>query len=80
MLKQVFEPKPHFLGEPTPYEELTIGVMKETYPEENRVSLSPDAVGLLTKAGFDVVVESGGKCMSCDAFGGETAWLGVDLN
>ena len=61
MLKEAFEPKPHYLGQPTPYEEITVGVMKETYPGETRVSLSPDAVGLLTKAGFDVVVETGGE-------------------
>jgi hypothetical protein len=49
------------LGQPIPYSELTVGVMKETYKGENRVSLSPDAVALLTKAGLDVVVESGGE-------------------
>ena len=49
------------LGEPIPYSDLTIGVMKETFPGENRVSQSPESVALLVKAGFDVVVESGGK-------------------
>ena len=39
--------------------------MRETYRGENRVSLSPDAVGLLTKAGLDVVVESGGAFFYC---------------
>ena len=47
------------LNQPIPYEDLTIGVMKETYPGENRVSLSPDAVALLTKEGLHVVVQSG---------------------
>ena len=63
VLKQTFESTETnmLLGQPIPYNELTIGVMKETYKGENRVSLSPDAVGLLTKAGLDVVVESGGK-------------------
>ena len=63
VLKQSFESTDTnmLLGQPIPYNELTIGVMKETYKGENRVSLSPDAVGLLTKAGLDVVVESGGK-------------------
>ena len=63
VLKQTFESTETnmLLGQPIPYSELTIGVMKETYKGENRVSLSPDAVALLTKAGLDVVVESGGK-------------------
>ena len=47
------------LNQPIPYEDLTIGVMKETYPGENRVSLSPDAVALLTKEGLHVIVQSG---------------------
>lgn len=55
------EPKSQILGEPIPYEKLTIGVTKETFPGENRVALSPDAVALLVKAGFHVVVQSGGK-------------------
>ena len=63
VLKQTFESTETnmLLGQPIPYNDLTIGVMKETYKGENRVSLSPDAVALLTKAGLDVVVESGGK-------------------
>lgn len=48
-----------FLGKAKPYSEITIGVMKETYPGENRVSQSPETVALLVKAGFDVIVESG---------------------
>ena len=61
VLKQTFESQESkILGQPIPYGELTVGVMRETYRGENRVSLSPDAVGLLTKAGLDVVVESGG--------------------
>ena len=43
-----------------PYSQLTIGVVKETYPGENRVSQSPDSVRSLVKAGFNVVVEQGG--------------------
>lgn len=53
--------KRNLLGKPKKYSEITIGVMKETYPGENRVSQSPESVALLVKAGFDVVVESGGK-------------------
>ena len=43
-----------------PYNELTIGVMKETYPGENRVSQTPDSVATLVKAGFNVAVQAGG--------------------
>jgi len=45
---------------PIEYSELTIGVLKETYPGENRVSQTPDSIQNLVKAGFTVVVESGG--------------------
>ena len=67
VLQQTFESpsESKILGQPIPYAELTVGVMKETYKGENRVSLSPDAVGLLTKAGLDVVVESGGAFLAC---------------
>jgi hypothetical protein len=53
--------KPKIDGEPIPYEQLTIGIMKETFPGENRVSISPDSAELLVKAGFNVVVEKGGE-------------------
>ena len=46
---------------PIPYSELTIGIVKETLKGENRVSQTPDSVRGLTKAGFTVIVESGGK-------------------
>jgi hypothetical protein len=48
------------LGRPIPYQELTVGVLRERYPGENRVSQTPDSVASLVKAGFNVVVESGG--------------------
>jgi len=44
---------------PIPYSELTIGIIKETYEGENRVSQTPDSVRGLVKAGFTVLVESG---------------------
>ena len=47
---------------PIPYSELTIGIVKETFKGENRVSQTPDSVKGLVKAGFTVVVESGGMC------------------
>jgi Alanine dehydrogenase/PNT, N-terminal domain len=48
------------LGVAIPYEQLTIGVLKETYPGENRVSQTPDSVRTLIKAGMNVVVQTGG--------------------
>jgi NAD(P) transhydrogenase subunit alpha len=38
---------------------LTVGVVKETAPREQRVALDPDGVARLVAAGCDVVVESG---------------------
>jgi NAD(P) transhydrogenase subunit alpha len=38
---------------------MKIGVPKEITPGENRVALAPDAVARLTKAGVEVLVESG---------------------
>ena len=49
------------LFSPIPYSELTIGVLKETWKRENRVSQSPESVSSLVKAGFNVVVQEGGK-------------------
>lgn len=44
----------------TPYSELTIGVPKETYPNERRVAVTPPNVALLLKKGFKrVLVERG---------------------
>ena len=42
-----------------PYNKLTIGVPKEIFPNEKRVALSPAAVKVLTKEGFNVVIEDG---------------------
>jgi Alanine dehydrogenase/PNT, N-terminal domain len=53
------------LGEPIPYSQLTIGVLKEVYPGENRVSQTPDSIRTLTKAGMSVVVEKGGAFVYC---------------
>merc|ERR1719247_2459396 len=39
------------------YENMTIGVVKETLPLERRVAQSPESVGKLVKEGFKVVVE-----------------------
>lgn len=47
------------LTEPIPYEQLTIGVMKEVFEGENRVSITPDNAEMFVKAGFNVVVQSG---------------------
>ena len=42
-----------------PYNRLTVGVPKETFPNEKRVALSPAAVKILTKEGFNVAIEDG---------------------
>ena len=42
-----------------PYSSLSVGVLKETFPLEKRVVQSPDSVKMLTKAGFNVNVETG---------------------
>ena len=49
------------IGRKIPYSELTIGVLKENYPGENRVSIAPESAKTLVDAGFSVVVESGGE-------------------
>ncbi|MFC1556944.1 Re/Si-specific NAD(P)(+) transhydrogenase subunit alpha [candidate division KSB1 bacterium] len=38
---------------------MTIGIPRETFPEERRVSIIPDTVPALTKQGLDVLVEAG---------------------
>ncbi|GAX18041.1 hypothetical protein FisN_25Hh015 [Fistulifera solaris] len=47
------------VGKSIPYPDITIGVLKETFEGENRVSQTPDSVKNLVKAGFQVVVQSG---------------------
>ena len=41
------------------YEQVTIGVPKELTPLERCVAQTPESIGKLTKAGFNVVVEKG---------------------
>jgi NAD(P) transhydrogenase len=55
-------------GQAIPYEKLTIGVIKETFPGENRVSQSPDSVRNLVKEGFTVVVQAGGTYLFACSF------------
>jgi len=43
----------------TPFTELTIGVPREVYANERRVSQTPESVARLVKAGFKVKVERG---------------------
>ena len=48
-----------------PYSSLTIGVPRETYPSERRVSLTPSNAALLLKRGFKrVLVESNAGLLS----------------
>ena len=49
------------IGQPIPYEELTIGVLKEVTEGEARVSQTPETVANLVKKGFHVLVEAGGE-------------------
>jgi Alanine dehydrogenase/PNT, N-terminal domain len=68
-----------FLGKPVPYNELTVGVLKERYPGENRVSQSPDSVALLVKAGLSVVVETGGAFLLVCLFVGLSVCLCYEI-
>ncbi len=43
----------------TPYNKLTIGIPKESFPNERRVAMTPAACKLLTKEGFTVAIEDG---------------------
>src|SRR5258706_7100565 len=68
---------------------MKVGVPRETVPGERRVALVPEAVGKLTKAGTEVVVESGaglGSGHDDDAYrkagatvGDRSAAFGADL-
>lgn len=49
------------LSPPIPYDQLTIGVLREVTEGETRVSQTPDSVATLVKKGFHVLVEAGGK-------------------
>ena len=58
------QPKSKILGQPIPYSELTLGVLAETFPGENRVSQTPDSIRSLVKGGMNVIVQQGGKCIN----------------
>lgn len=51
--------EPATAGSSIPYSSLTIGVVKETVPLEDRVVQAPGSVATLVKAGFNVNVQSG---------------------
>ena len=53
----------NLLGSAIPYEKLTIGILKEDFAGENRVSQTPESAQGLIKAGFKVVVQAGGGCL-----------------
>lgn len=42
-----------------PYDKLTVGIPKETFPLERRVAATPESVARLVKPGFSVQVEDG---------------------
>ena len=56
----------------TPYEQLTVGVVKERKERERRVAQSPESVALLVKKGFRVVVEQGA---GADSLFGDDAYV-----
>ncbi|KAH3896843.1 hypothetical protein DPMN_021025 [Dreissena polymorpha] len=43
----------------TPYKKLSVGVPKESFPNERRVAISPTAVQALVKKGWNVNIEDG---------------------
>mmetsp|Transcript_37427 Transcript_37427/g.83750 ORF Transcript_37427/g.83750 Transcript_37427/m.83750 type:complete len:230 (+) Transcript_37427:122-811(+) len=55
-------PKAEILG--VPYSQMSIGVPKETFALERRVSQTPESVKKLVDAGFTVKVESGAGALS----------------
>ena len=58
-LKEALTAKVEIPPQGIPYSELTVGVPRETFPNEARVAVSPSGVAALRKAGFKrVVVES----------------------
>lgn len=59
ILSSFEDPTSKILSDPIPYSQLTIGVMKETFKGENRVSVTPESAEMLIKAGFQIVVQSG---------------------
>jgi len=52
---------------------MIVGIVKETYPEERRVSLVPGLVSSLTKAGCEVLVETGAGALAGHADAAYTA-------
>jgi NAD(P) transhydrogenase len=42
----------------TSYKQLTVGVVKERFPSEKRVAITPEAVAQLVKPGFNLIVET----------------------
>jgi Alanine dehydrogenase/PNT, N-terminal domain len=68
-VSKVFElPSKNLIGKPIPYNKLTVGVLKEVYPGENRVAQTPDSVRTLVKAGLTVVIQAGGKFLGTTLF------------
>ena len=47
-----------------PYDQLTVGIPKETFPLEKRVAASPESVARLVKPGFNVEIEKGAGAAS----------------
>jgi len=49
----------------TPAPAVTVGVLKETAPGEQRVAIAPESVPVLGRVGVQVLVESGAGAAAC---------------
>jgi NAD(P) transhydrogenase len=63
-----------------PYSEMTVGVPKEIYPHESRVSVSPAGVAALLKKGFNKVIVAPGAGAAASFPDTEYTKAGADLS
>jgi NAD(P) transhydrogenase len=63
----------------TPYSKLSVGVPRETYPNERRVALTPQNVSLLLKKGFAKVLVEKGAGAEADFLDNAYATTGATL-
>jgi len=54
-----YEPLEETLDLPPRAEKMLIGIPRETAFQENRIALTPDAVGVLVSNGHEVMIEQG---------------------
>ncbi|KAL1840063.1 hypothetical protein VTJ49DRAFT_839 [Mycothermus thermophilus] len=63
----------------TPYAKLSVGVPRETYPNERRVAVTPQNVALLLKKGFNKVIVERGAGAQADFLDNAYAAAGATL-